>query len=189
MHAAPCLAEPRQAGPCPLSRATGKGTENALDTGSRALIPCPPMSQIDPVVVEREVLQRLDPKGEMVELLDAFAPLVDARPGQGLLRLLRVSGFDLTELEGPITQARELVADMAQAVVLFTPLSWAPLSRAPMHVYREALRVYQRTGSTDEAEQRLLDGWNQDDWLRHAVMPLQAVGAGHDELYDVLVER
>jgi hypothetical protein len=78
---------------------------------------------------------------------------------------------------------------MAQAVVLFTPLSWAPLSRAPMHVYREALRVYQRTGSTDEAEQRLLDGWNQDDWLRHAVMPLQAVGAGHDELYDVFVER
>jgi hypothetical protein len=147
------------------------------------------MSQIDPVAVEREVLRRLDPKGEMLESLEDFALLVDSRPGQGLLRLLKVAGLDLTELERPITRARELVADMTQAVVLFTPLSWAPLSRAPVDIYREALTVYQRTGSTDEAEQRLLDGWNQDDWLRFAVMPLQAVGAGHEELHFISKER
>jgi hypothetical protein len=34
-----------------------------------------------------------------------------------------------------------------------------------------------------------MDGWNQGDWLRLAVMPLQAVGAGHDELHAVSQER
>jgi hypothetical protein len=147
------------------------------------------MSQIDPVVVEREVLRRLDPKDEMVELWDAFAPLVDSRPGRGLLRLLKAAGLDFTELQGPITQSRELVADLTQAVVLFVPRGWAPLSRAPLGIYRNALDAYKRTGSADEAERQLLDGWNQDDWLSLAVMPLQGVGAGHDELHDIFTER
>jgi hypothetical protein len=82
----------------------------------------PAHSQIDPVRVERGVLQRLDPKGEMVELLDAFAPLVDSGAGQGMLRLLKAVGLDLSQLREPVTQARKLVADMTQAVVLFTPL-------------------------------------------------------------------
>ncbi|CAN5909238.1 hypothetical protein BH23ACT10_BH23ACT10_20600 [soil metagenome] len=34
-----------------------------------------------------------------------------------------------------------------------------------------------------------MDGWNQADWLRVAVMPLQAVGAGHEELYPVSQKR
>ena len=147
------------------------------------------MSQIDPATLEQEILRRLDPKGEMTELIDTFTPLIDSRAGRGMLRLLQAVGLDLAQLREPMTQARALVADMTQAVVLFTPLGWAPLSRAPVDIYREALTVYQRTGSTDEAEQRLLDGWNQDDRLRLAVRPLQAVGAGHDELYSISMER
>jgi hypothetical protein len=147
------------------------------------------MSQIDPAALEREILRRLDPKGEMTELMDTFAPLIDSRVGRGMLRLLEVVGLDLTQLREPMTQARALVADMTQAVLLFTPLGWAPLARAPVDIYRKALTVYQRTGSTDEAERRLLDGWNQNDRLRLAVMPLQAVGAGHDELYSISMER
>jgi hypothetical protein len=131
------------------------------------------MSQIDPASLEREILRRLDPQGEMTELMDAFAPLIDSRVGRGMLRLLKAVGLDLTQLREPMTQARTLVADMAQAVVLFTPLGWAPLARAPMDIYQEALAVYQRTESTDEAERRLMDGWNQNDRLRFAVMPLQ----------------
>jgi len=92
----------------------------------------PAHSQIDPVRVERGVLQRLDPKGEMVELLDAFAPLVDSGAGQGMLRLLKAVGLDLSQLREPVTQARKLVADMTQAVVLFTPLwSWPGLVDRP----------------------------------------------------------
>jgi hypothetical protein len=147
------------------------------------------MSQIDPAALEREFRRRLDPMGEMTELMDTFAPLIDSRVGRGMLCLLKAVGLDLAQLREPMTQARALVADMTQAVVLFTPLGWAPLSRAPVDLYRDALMVYQRTGSTDEAEQRLLDGWNQDDRLRLAVLPLQAVGAGHDELYSISMER
>jgi hypothetical protein len=147
------------------------------------------MSQIDPAALEREILRRLDPQGEMTELMDTFAPLIDSRAGRGMLRLLKAVGLDLTQLHEPMTQARALVADITQAVVLFTPLGWAPLSRAPVDIYREALTVYQRTGSPDEAEQRLMDGWNEDQWLRLAVMPLQAVAAGHDELYPISMER
>ena len=125
----------------------------------------------------------------MTELMDTFARVVDSRVGRGMLRLLKAAGLDLTQLQEPLSQTRALVADMTQAVVLFTPLGWAPLSRAPVEIYREALAVYQRTGSIDEAEQQLLGGWNQDDWLRFAVLPMQAVGAGHDELYPISLER
>ena len=147
------------------------------------------MTQIDPAAVEREILSRLDPKGEMTELMDTFARLIDSRVGRGMLRLLKAAGLDLTQLQEPLSQTRALLADMTQAVVLFTPLGWAPLSRARVEIYREALAVYQRTGSIDEAEQQLLEGWNQDNWLRFAVLPMQAVGAGHDELYPISLER
>jgi hypothetical protein len=33
--------------------------------------------------LEREVLRRLDPKGEMAQVLDVFGPLVDSRLGRG----------------------------------------------------------------------------------------------------------
>jgi hypothetical protein len=147
------------------------------------------MSQIDPAAVEREILSRLDAKGEMTEFMDTFARVIDSRVGRGMLRLFKAAGLDLTQLQEPLTQTRALVADMTQAVVLFTPLGWAPLSRAPVEIYREALAVYRRTDSIDEAEEQLLEGWNQDDWLRFAVLPLQAVGAGHDELYPISLER
>lgn len=51
------------------------------------------MSQIDPAALEREILRRLDPKGEMTELMDTFAPLIDSRVGRGMLRLLEVVGL------------------------------------------------------------------------------------------------
>jgi hypothetical protein len=156
---------------------------------ARVLLPCGTMSQINPVAVEQEILSRLDPKGEMTDLMDTFSRLIDSRVGRGMLRLLKAAGLDFTQLQEPLTQSGALVTDMTQAVVLFTPLGWAPLSRAPVEIYREALAVYRRTGSIDEAEQRLLEGWNQDDWLRFAMLPLQAVGAGHDELYPISLER
>src|SRR5262245_42155033 len=97
-----------------------------------------------PEELAREVLARLDPKGEMTELLDSFVPLVDTRPGRGLLRLLGAAGVNLTQT---LTDASAMIADMGQAVWLFAPLGWAPLSRAPVPIYQRALGVYRRTGS------------------------------------------
>jgi hypothetical protein len=145
------------------------------------------MSTIGPR--EREILKRLDPKGEMIELLDDFAQLIDRRGGRVVLRLFKAAGVDLEQLHGPITETRELLTTMALAIPLFAPLGWAPSSRAPVDLYEEALGVYHRTGSRHEAEQHLLDGWNQPDRLLHALMPLQGVGVGHQELREISAER
>jgi len=145
------------------------------------------MSTIGPR--EREILNRLDPKGEMIELLDDFALLIDRRGERAVLRLFKAAGVDLERLRGPITEAQESLTTMAAAIPLFAPLGWAPSSRADVDLYQEALSVSHSTGSLDEAEQRLLDGWNESDRLLHALMPLQGVGTGHKELHEISAQR
>jgi hypothetical protein len=147
--------------------------------------------------LEREVLKRLDPKGEMAEMLNVFGPLVDSRIGRGLLwPFLRLAKIDLEQLRGPITQARKLTADMAEAIALYTPLGWAPSSKMPVEIYTDALGVYQRTGSLEEAQRRLVEGWNSpEDWFHYLLMPIRGLGLGHDGLHGnfrrraVLVEK
>jgi hypothetical protein len=54
------------------------------------------MNARTPEELGRDVFARLGPKGEMAELLENFAVLVDTRPGRGLLRLLGAAGAMLT---------------------------------------------------------------------------------------------
>jgi hypothetical protein len=138
---------------------------------------------------EREILKRLDPGGEMIELLDDFALLIDRRGSRAVFRLFKAVGVDLERLRGPIAEARELLTTMAAAIPLFAPLGWAPSSRAGVDLYKQALAVHYSTGSLDDAEQRLVDGWNGADRLLHALMPLQGIGAGHEERQDISAER
>jgi hypothetical protein len=139
--------------------------------------------------LEQEVLKRLDPNGEMGEMLNTFAPLIDSRVGRGFLRLFKLVGVDLMQLRGPIDQARTLLSDMASAIVVFTPLGWAPSSRAPTDVYADALEVYRHTSSGEEAEQRLVAGWNETDRLRYRILPVRGLGMGHDPLHDKFLQR
>jgi hypothetical protein len=139
--------------------------------------------------LEQEVLKRLDPKGEMTEVLNTFAPLVDSRVGRGFLRLFRLVGVDLMQIREPVDQARNLLSDMARAIMVFAPLGWAPSSRAPTDVYADALDVYRRTGSLEEAEQHLVKGWNEKDRLRYLILPIRGLGMGHDPLHDKYLQR
>lgn len=141
--------------------------------------------------LEREVLRRLDPRGQMAQMLDVFGPLVDSRIGRGVLwPFLRLAKIDLEQLRGPITQARKLTADMAEAIALFTPLGWAPSSKMPVEVFKDALAVYQRTGSVEKAEGRLVEGWNSpEDWFHYLLMPIRGLGFGHDELHGMFLRR
>jgi hypothetical protein len=66
------------------------------------------MCQIDPAAVEQEILSRLDPKGEMTDLMDRFSRLVDSRVGRGMLRLLKAAGLDFAQLQEPLTQSGAL---------------------------------------------------------------------------------
>jgi hypothetical protein len=141
--------------------------------------------------LEREVLRRLDPKGEMAQVLDVFGPLVDSRLGRGLLRpFLKLAKIDLEQLRTPITQAKILTADVAEAILLFTPRGWAPSSRAPTSVYTDGLAVYRSTGSIEDAERRLVEGWNSDeDRFHFLLMPIRGLGLGHDELHRRFMRR
>ncbi len=50
---------------------------------------------------EQEIPSRLDPKGEMSDLMDTFAGLIDSRVGRVMLRLLKAAGLDFTQLQEP----------------------------------------------------------------------------------------
>jgi len=43
------------------------------------------MNQIDPATVEQEILSRLDPKGEMTDLMDTLTRLIDSHAGWGII--------------------------------------------------------------------------------------------------------
>jgi hypothetical protein len=59
------------------------------------------MTQIDPAAVEREILSRLDPKGEMTELMDTFGRVIDSRVGRGMLRLLKAADWTSPNSRNP----------------------------------------------------------------------------------------
>jgi hypothetical protein len=133
--------------------------------------------------LERELLRRLDPGGELGELLRFF----DSALGRGIwLALGAIAGADV---EGLVARTRDLLATTAGSILIFAPLGWAPTERSPSAVYAEACRTYEATHSVDKAEHVLVEGWNSGDWLRIGVMPLQAVGAGDDLLGPVAKER
>jgi hypothetical protein len=131
------------------------------------------MSSEEPSDRQKEILRRLDPKGEFEELTRLFAPLVETQAGQELLRL---AGISPDRFLGPLRDAQGIAHRMAQAVALFVPLGWAPSSSLPSPPYEEALTVLAKTESTDTAEAVLVAGWNEKDRLLWAIKPVSGLG-------------
>lgn len=84
----------------------------------------------------RELLRRLDPKGEFSELQEGLRPLVESRLGRGFLRVL---GVDPSTFKEPLDKAMALSRGMARAVQVFAPAGWAPSGRVPVDVYSLAM--------------------------------------------------
>ncbi len=141
---------------------------------------------VDPAAkeaLEQELLRRLDPGGELGELIRSF----DSTVGRGLWRALgRLTGTDIEDL---LVRTKDLLTTTAGSILVFAPIGWAPTGCNPADVYTEAWRRYEATSSVDEAERILVEGWNSDDWLRIGVMPLQGVGAGDQRLGPVAQQR
>ncbi len=133
--------------------------------------------------LERELLRRLDPGGEMGQLLRAF----DSGLGPGHWRALGILAG--TDIEALVIQVKNLFSTTAGAILAFAPLGWAPTLRNPTDVYARAWRAYEQTGSTEEVERELLDGWNRGDALRFAVLPISVLGAGDDRYRPIAEER
>jgi hypothetical protein len=139
-----------------------------------------------PEELERELLRRLDPKGEFRELQEGLGSLLNSRLGRGFLRVL---GADPTLFEEPLDQARAVTYGMARAVQVFAPAGWAPSSRVPIDAYGRALRRYEETGSLEEAESILVEGWNMENFLRWMLMPIRGLAKGRDDFHEVVFHR
>lgn len=122
----------------------------------------------------------------MSVFMKAFTPLGDSRLAKGLLRLLGVDPERLTE---PLAEADELLDNMTGAILAFAPVGWAPSSQVPADLYAEALSIYRTTGSVDEAEKHLVEGWNSGDRLRFSIMRLKGMGAARGSLHRVFMRR
>ena len=133
-----------------------------------------------------DLLARTDPKGELAALLNQFRPLMDASLTKGLLGLM---GVDSDRVAEPLAQADRLLDDMTLAILTFSPLGWAPSSSLPTDVYSDALATLQLTDSLDEAESKLIEGWNQNDKLLYRIRRLASLGAGNEDLGQVARRR
>ena len=133
-----------------------------------------------------DLLRRLDPGGEMSEMMEAFAALADSRLARGLLGLAGIAPADVDE---PLTQARQLLGNLTDAALIFAPLGWALSSQTPADLYAEALDSYRQSGSVDEAERCLVKGWNDKDRLRFYINHLKGLGAGHEPLQRISMRR
>lgn len=137
--------------------------------------------------LEERIFARLDPGGELGTLLSAFRALTGNAFGRGLLKL--ASGVDLDTVAAADNQIQDLVSGMARSIAVFTPLGWAPTKVAPVPVYEEALAIYDRTNSTDAAEQVLVDGWNADGSLALKLRRLLNYGRGDEDWTHIFRER
>lgn len=141
---------------------------------------------VDSNDLEHRVLGRLDPSGDARRLLEEF----DSHSGRAALVLLgELAGVDADAFLTALDDMREVSRQTTESILLFTPLGWAPSVNAPLELYREALGILEVTGSTEKAEQRLVEGWNAEDHLRFAVMPISVVGAGHNDLWPLARRR
>ncbi len=122
----------------------------------------------------------------MGELMKAFTPLADSKLGRGFLRL---SGIDPNHISEPLKQADELLESMTRSILVFTPLGWAPSRHLPPDHYANALGVYERTQSVEQAEDCLVEGWNEGDRLHQCVMRTRSLGREHEPLSRMFMRR
>lgn len=133
----------------------------------------------DPEELERDIFRRLDPGGDLGEMLRAFAPLIGSRLGRGFLRFVNV---DVNDMERLTEEPHLLVRNMTDSILIFTPIGWAPSSRVPINSYIDALAQYRRNHDLAEAEAILVESWNKSNRLRISLKPLTGLGAGHESL-------
>lgn len=131
--------------------------------------------------VERDIFRRLDPGGELGEMLRAFEPLIGSLLGRAILRVLNV---DLNEAQRLLSEPNELIHSMTEAIAVFAPANWAPSSQVPVEPYRSALTLYRRTHDLAAAEATLVEAWNEPRRLRILLRSLIGIGANHEPLQE-----
>lgn len=135
--------------------------------------------------LEQAVWERTDADGELRMQMAGF----DALRRVPILGkwLLRRSGLEPDEVEGMLRQPERLVSQAAESIATFAPLGWAYSGLAPTQTYDDALNVLRSGGTTDEAEEVLVEGW--DGSLKHFIMRVHGLAAGNDAMRPIVQRR
>src|SRR5918999_1801989 len=122
--------------------------------------------------------ERLDPGGETGQMARFFASPV----GRLLGRFAGVKGHEVKELRGPyerLMSAPDLIAGT------LGPLGWIFFESAPLEEYVAAATLVEQ-GKPDEAEQLLVEFWNNDErWQEWPIHRLVGLYGADDELVAV----
>lgn len=126
--------------------------------------------------------ERIDPDGETEQMARFFAS-----PVGRLLR--RVAGVPATDVQGLISQYELLTTAPDRIAAALGPMGWIFFESAPMEEYVAAGTLVEE-GKADEAEQLLVDFWNDDPmWQEWPIHRLVGLYGSEDERVTIREER
>jgi hypothetical protein len=126
--------------------------------------------------------ERIDPHGETEQMARFFGSPV----GRLLGRFAGVSASDVDEL---ISQYEQLTSSPDRVAAALGPLGWVFIESCPMEEYVAAATLAEQ-GTVEEAEQLLVDFWNNDPkWQEWPIHRLVGLYGGEDERIAIRDER
>jgi hypothetical protein len=131
-------------------------------------------------VLMADILARYDQDGNLREMVAGFEALTGNPIGRLILNLTPVKVPQVKDL---LNQQRRLLVSSARSLLLFAPRGWAPCGLTPQSMLDKALEVYDRTGSIEDSETVLVEGWNESPLsLRFCETRLRGLGMADEEL-------
>ncbi len=115
-----------------------------------------------------------DPDGSLAQHIRSSMSMIGSDDHSFLNLIAKIA---LYPIYGPTWEADRLFKDIVEFVRLFTPHGWAPVKRGSVELIRSGLDTYHISGSLDQAERVLVDGWNEGNRIHTALLPLQMLGA------------
>lgn len=132
------------------------------------------------------LVMHFDPDGSLAQHIRSSMSMIGSDDHSFLNLIAKIA---LYPIYGPTWEADRLFKDIVEFVRLFTPHGWAPVKRGSVELIRSGLDTYHISGSLDQAERVLVDGWNEGNRIHTALLPLQMLGARDERKWAHSKER
>ena len=108
-----------------------------------------------------------------------------------LLRSLALAvGVDLAAIDNSQREAREGLAALMQAAILFGPFGWTASGRIlKPSDYVEAVALWRSNPDEAAIDEHLTRAWADPRWFRQSYGPLTTLSGGHEPTLDLLLVR
>lgn len=137
--------------------------------------------------VMADILARFDSDGNLRKMLRSFEAMVENPVVRLILNLTSVRPSQIDSL---LDQQRHLLINSARGILLFAPRGWAPCGLTQQSMIDHALDVFDQTGSIEQAERILVEGWNDDPvHLRFCETRLWGLGRADEGLGELCRPR